>query len=101
MGLFGNTTPSRPDPHGKVRSEAERKSSVRRAESELSILYSDRLKLTRRKTERDLAIRKMKDELRRVQESLKQLETEAKRDEIELRAIEEDVRLAKKRLVTL
>lgn len=92
---------STPDPHGKVRSDAERKAAIRRAESELSLLSSDRLKVERRTSDRNLLLRKSREDLRRIQGDIERLEREAKKDETELRTIEENIRFAKKRLVTL
>lgn len=101
MALFGPRITARPDVHGKTLSPSERKAAIRRVESDLSILYSERLKLERRKTDRDLALRKLRTELRRVQVDIERAEAEEKKDERELRSIEESIRLAKKRLVVL
>ncbi len=101
MGLFGSSSTTRPDPHGKTLSDAERKAAIRRVESDLSILYSDRLKITRRKTDRDLALRKLKNERRRLDIEIENLEKEAAKDESNSHIVEEDIRLAKKRLVTM
>lgn len=90
-----------PGPHGKTLSDAERRAAIRRVESDISILYSDRLKFTRRKTDRDLALRKLKDQRRRLDIEIENIEKEVKKDEVESRMVEEDIRLAKKRLVTL
>lgn len=101
MSLFGPKNTLRPDPHGKTLSDAERKALVRRVESELSILYSERLKLNRRKTDRDLELRKLRSELRRVEVEIENLEKESKKHDTELRTVEENIRLSKKRLITL
>ncbi len=101
MGLFGSTTSAPPDPHGKTLSDAERKAAVRRVESDLSILYSDRLKLARQKTDRDLELRKLKEGRRRLDVEIENFEKQAKKDEADFRTVEEDIRLAKKRLVTM
>ncbi len=101
MALFGPRNVARPDLHGKTLSPDERKAAIRRVESDLSLLYSDRLKLNRQKTDRDLALRKLRTELRRVQVEIERAEAEEKKDERELRTLEENIRLAKKRLVVL
>ena len=101
MALFGPPTISRPDPHGKTLSPDERKAAIRRVESDLSILYSERLKLNRQKSDRDMALRKLRTELRRIQIEIERAEAQAKKDEVELRTLEENIRLAKKRLITL
>jgi hypothetical protein len=101
MGFFGPRQTTQPGPHGKTLSDVERRAAIRRVESDLSILYSDRLKLTRRKTDRDLALRKLKDQRRRLDIEIENIEKEVKKDEVESRTVEEDIRLAKKRLVTL
>lgn len=99
--LFGPKNTSRPDSHGKTLSDTERKALIRRIESELSILYSERMKLNRRKTDRDLELRKLRSEVRRVEVEIENLEKESKKHDVELRAIEENIRLSKKRLVML
>ncbi len=101
MSLFGSVRTVRQDPHGKTLSDAERKVAIHRVESDLSILFSDRLKLNRRKTDQDLALRKLKDQRRRLDIEIEDLEKNVKKDEVELRTVEEDIRLAKKRLVML
>ncbi|MGB2791820.1 MAG: hypothetical protein IPJ67_02630 [Candidatus Moraniibacteriota bacterium] len=99
MSLFGPRITARPDIHGKALSPDERKAAIRRVESDLSLFYSDRLKLNRQKTDRDLALRKLRTELRRIQVEIERAEIQAKKDEVELRTLEENIRLAKKRLV--
>lgn len=101
MALFGPRITARPDMHGKTLSPNERKAAIRRVESDLSLLYSDRLKLERQKTDRDLALRKLQTELRRIQVEIERAEAQGKKDDAELRTIEESIRLAKKRLVVL
>lgn len=101
MGIFNSVRNASIDPHGKTLSDTERKAAIRRVESDLSMLFSDRLKLMRRKTDCDLALRKLKDERRRLDIEMENLESQAKKDETELRTVEENIRLAKKRLVTL
>jgi len=101
MGLFSPVNIAHPDPHGKTLSDAERKVKVRRIESDLSILSSDRLKLVRRKTDRDLELRKLKEQRRRLDVEIETAEAQAKKDDVELRTVEENIRLAKKRLSTL
>ncbi len=101
MGLFSSVNTAHPDPHGKTPSDAERKAKVRRIESDLSILSSDRLKLVRRKTDRDLELRKLKEQRRRLDVEIETAEAQAKKDDVELRTVEENIRLAKKRLSTL
>jgi len=101
MSLFGPSAVSRSDSRGKTPSFDERKAAIRRVESDLSILYSDRLKLNRQKSDRDLALRKLRTELRRVQIEIERAEAGAKKDDVDFRTIEENIRLAKKRLVTL
>ena len=101
MGIFSQARNTSVDPHGKTLSDAERKAAIRRVESDLSILFSDRLKLARQKTDRDLALRKLKDQRRSLDIEIEDLEKQAKKDEADLRTIEEDIRLAKKRLVTM
>ncbi len=99
MAIFGPRIIAQPDIHGKTLSSNERKATIRRVESDLSLLYSARLKLNRQKTDRDLALRKLRMELRRIQVEIEHAEIQAKKDEVELRTIEENIRLAKKRLV--
>ncbi|QQS21293.1 MAG: hypothetical protein IPL87_02110 [Candidatus Moraniibacteriota bacterium] len=77
FGIMRNA--STPDPHGKVRSDAERKAAIRRAESELSLLSSDRLKVERRTSDRNLLLRKSREDLRRIQGDIERLEREAKK----------------------
>jgi hypothetical protein len=101
MGIFGPVSVSRPDPHGKTLSLAERKVAIHRVESDLSLLYSERLKFNRQKTDRDLELRKLRGELRRIEVEIERAEAQAKKDDVELRTIEENIRLAKKRLVIL
>lgn len=101
MGLFGSVNTARPDSHGKTLSDAERKAAIHRVESDLSIFYSDRLKIARRKTDRDLELRKLKDQRRRLDVEIENLEKETKKEESTLHLLEEDIRLAKKRLVTM
>lgn len=87
--------------HGKSLAPDERKAAIRRVESELSLLYSDRLKLNRQKTDRDLSLRRLRTEFRRIQVEIERAEAQAKKDEVELRILEENIRLTKKRLVVL
>jgi hypothetical protein len=101
MTLFGPRSSGQPDPHGKTPSPVERKAAIRRVESDLSILYSERLKLGRQKTDRDLELRKLREQLRRIQVDIEKSTVQAKKDDSELRTIEENIRLAKKRLVIL
>lgn len=101
MTLFGPKNGARPDSHGKILSLAERKAAIRRVETELSILSSERLKLNRQKTDRDLELRKARDQRRRLDVEIENLEKQAKKDEVNLRDVEENIRLAKKRLVVL
>ena len=101
MGLFGPSASAKPDPHGKVLTDAERKAMIRRIESDLAILQGDRLKLGRKKDDRDLALRKLRVELRRIQMEIEQFERETKKDEADIHSLEEEIRLTKKRLVSL
>lgn len=101
MPLFGSKNSAQPDPHGKTLLYAERKAAIHRVETDLSILSSERLKLARQKTDRDLELRKVRDQRRRLDVEIENLEKQAKKDEVNLRDVEENIRLAKKRLVTL
>ncbi len=101
MGIHSLLSGTKADIHGKMTSEAERRASIRRTELDLAILRSDQLKLERKKANRDLELRKLRAEFRRVQIEIEQIEKEAKKEVAELRSIEEEIRLAKKRLANL
>ena len=101
MSLFGPKNGVHADVHGKTSSPEERKAAIRRVESDLSLLYSDRLKLNRQKTDRELSLRKLQSELRRIQVEMERTEIQEKKDDADLRALEENIRLAKKRLALL
>lgn len=87
-----------PDMHGKTLSDAERRAMVRRLETELSILYSEELKLKRERDEHELEVRKLRDALKRITFDMKDAETRAKKREVEVRTVEENIRQVKRRI---
>lgn len=95
MAFFASDVP---DMHGKTLSDAERRAMIRRLETELSILYSEELKLKRERDEHELELRKLRDSLKRITFDIKDSETRAKKRETELRTVEENIRTVKKRI---
>lgn len=87
-----------PDMHGKTLSDAERKAMIRRLETELSILYSEELKLKRERDDHELDLRKLRDTLKRVTFDIKDAEARAKKREAEVRTVEENIRQMKRRI---
>lgn len=101
MGIFDPKNTAQPDLHGKSLSEDERRRAIHRIESDLSLLYSDRLKLVRQKSERDLGLRKLRDQFRKIQMEIEEDELKAKKEASALQTLEEDIRFTKKRLTAL
>ncbi len=99
--FLANNNSQSPNVHGKIRSDAERKAQVRRIESDLAILSSDRMKLLRQKTDRELLLRKLKDQLRRVQVEIEATEVQTKKDATSMMMLEEEIRLTKKKFLSL
>lgn len=95
---MGSLPSNNPDVHGKTLSDAERRAMIHRLETELSILYSEDLKLKRERDEHELEVRKLRDALKRITFDMKDAEARAKKRETEMRVVEENIRQVKRRI---